>query len=984
VPKDLEPLLAAKEKAAAERRTQAIGLLEQLLRESPNGVAAEEALFKLAELYWEESRRQYVLSMARFERQLEACRQRTERCQGPPKTPRLDLTRSEALYARLAKDFPRFRRIDLVKYLLGFAAREGGRAEESNQWFTQVITRHPDSPLAPDAWMMIGEFHFGKGDFRAARDAYAKVLDKPQAAVFDLALFKTAWCDWKLGETSRAAQRFKQVLDLAKEAERSGDAEKRRRRAQLRDEALEYLIVLLSDDESVTAKDAYDFLASIGGERYSREVLSRLSDRFFSQTRYDRAVNAYQFLLSLDPMHPDAPRYQIQVVECFMALDDPDRALQAAKNLADDYGARSEWAKANKQRKETVKRAQAAAEESLRTLGKRLHEEAQHDEKARRKPDLARYTRAVDLYAFYLARYGQAPAANEVRYYRAEILYFKLGQPEQAGDEFLAVGKSAPVGKYHKDALLKAMAAYEKARPKATHGKRELVPVDKKFAEATDLYATLFPADRDIVTVIFRNGQMFLDYGDYDEAVKRFGLIVTKYPDDPNAGAAGDRILDALVKGEDYENIETWARKLKQAKAFQAKDEQARLDRIIVESIGKSAEKYSAGGHYEKAAAFYLRVAKEFPNDRLAASSLFNAGVVLEKAKQPEKAAAAYLDVAKRYPRARESAKAAFTAGQVYEQMAYFDRAADAYAKCAADYPQYEKAADALFNAGVLHQAQGRSREAIRSYQEYSRRFANRSDAEDVTFRVGVVYEESRDFTRAAGAYKQYAERYRRGKYAVEAFTRAARAYLKLGREKVAAEVMAEAVRAWKALGKPEQKTTARFAAEARYLQGEMVYKDYQRIALDVKPKQLKKTLDKKSALLADAQAVYVEVVEFGDPTWATAGLFRIGQMYGQFADELRNAPAPPGLTEEEKTIYREELDKHVVDIEDKAVAAFETGYKKALDLRVYNAYTKQLREALGRLAESKYPPEHEVRLRTRSGDRPPKPAAITDVVRER
>src|SRR5678816_4069874 len=95
-----------------------------------------------------------------------------------------------------------------------------------------------------------------------------------------------------------------------------------------------------------------------------------------------------------------------------------------------------------------------------------------------------------------------------------------------------------------------------------------LYPVDKKFGEAIDLYATLFPADKTLVGVIFKNGQMFYDYGEYDEAIKRFGVIVTKYPDDENAGPAGDRILSALNKAQDYENIESWARKLKKAKSF--------------------------------------------------------------------------------------------------------------------------------------------------------------------------------------------------------------------------------------------------------------------------------------------------------------------------------------------------------------------------------------------------------------------------------
>ena len=52
-----------------------------------------------------------------------------------------------------------------------------------------------------------------------------------------IALFKTAWCEWKLGDTTQAAKDFKRVLDKAVEAERSGTEAQRRRSASLRDEA---------------------------------------------------------------------------------------------------------------------------------------------------------------------------------------------------------------------------------------------------------------------------------------------------------------------------------------------------------------------------------------------------------------------------------------------------------------------------------------------------------------------------------------------------------------------------------------------------------------------------------------------------------------------------------------------------------------------------------------------------------------------------
>src|SRR4029079_7472624 len=129
---------------------------------------------------------------------------------------------------------------------------------------TRLIAEKPTSTLIPDAWMMLGEGHFALTDFAHAREAYLKVLEHKGSPVYDLALFKTAWCDWKLGDTRRAAERFKEVLDIAGAAEKSGTEEAKRRSGQLRDEALAYLTLLLTEDENVTPRDAYGFLASIG------------------------------------------------------------------------------------------------------------------------------------------------------------------------------------------------------------------------------------------------------------------------------------------------------------------------------------------------------------------------------------------------------------------------------------------------------------------------------------------------------------------------------------------------------------------------------------------------------------------------------------------------------------------------------------------------------------------------------------------------
>jgi hypothetical protein len=108
----------------------------------------------------------------------------------------------------------------------------------------------------------------------------------------------------------------------------------------------------------------------------------------------------------------------------------------------------------------------------------------------------------------------------------------------------------------------------------------------------------------------------------------------------------------------------------------------------------------------------------------------------------------------------------------------------------------------------------------------------------------------------------------------------------------------------------------------------------------------------------------FIDVVSFNDPEWATASLYRIGEAYERFSKALRDTPTPPGLNPEEQQVYRDELEKVVVVVEEKAVDAYKGGYQKALQLNVYNDFTHKLRDALARLDEQEVPKEAESRAR--------------------
>ena len=102
-------------------------------------------------------------------------------------------------------------------------------------------------------------------------------------------------------------------------------------------------------------------------------------------------------------------------------------------------------------------------------------------------------------------------------------------------------------------------------------------------------------------------------------------------------------------------------------------------------------------------------------------------------------------------------------------------------------------------------------------------------------------------------------------------------------------------------------------------------------------------------------------MIAFGSPEWSTASLLRVGQSFEGVAKGLRDYPVPKGLSEEEEEAYLEQLDTFALAFEEQAIEAYRSGYQKAVELGIYNAHTKAIRQALGRLSKEAFPPIAEI-----------------------
>ncbi|MCB9616883.1 MAG: tetratricopeptide repeat protein [Sandaracinus sp.] len=991
----LEQLLADRERLVEVRRDEAIRLLEEFIAEEPE-TAAEmpDALLRLAELVWEKARIDYLRAFAAWQEVPEANR-------GPEPTPQY--RRPLELYDRILANHRGYDRYDFVLYMKAYALVERGDGEGALTLYRQILSEFPQSRFVPDAHFALAESRFGAVDYAGALPEFEAVMQHRESELYDISLFKSAWCLWRMGQTDQAAVRFRQVLDLGRGRERLSAAQRRRLR-ELQDEALDYLIQVFIEDETNTARDVFAFLEEIGGTRYGRRVLVRLSDTFMGQSRYERAVEAYELLLEMDPTAREAPQWQRQIVTSWAALDDSEKTFAALETLAATYGPTSTWA-TQQSDPERATREWARIERLVRRQAMRTHEIGQREQQRRKLEE------AVRLYGIYLQHFSDSEHAYNVEFYRGEIFFHRLERYAEAGEAYLSAARRNPQGEFTKDALYNAIGAFERVREQQLEGcgsaptaagggarqrrrgqaatptpasnptpAPDAAPAampegeaaapaedpcsgetsnDRKFGEAIALYVELFPDDPDLPEILFRQGRLYYDRGVYDPAVRLFGQLLERFPESQYASPAGELILDSFNRAADYANIETWARRLKSAPAFSSAESQARLDTLIVQSMFKVGEQLAERGEHAAAADAYLRAAEEFPREARAKQALYNAGLERQRAGDLPGAAQAYELLIERHPGTAEGATGAWAAAQMFESIAQFGDAARFYESYGRRFPEGEKAHEATYNAVLLRMTAGDWDEAVSVGRYYLERYPRHENADDVYFFIGRAQEGDESWNDAAATYREYIRRSRNNDRKVEAQTRLAQVLTRAGNERAANEALEDAVRTARR-ARRGLRDGLYFAAQARYLQGDRVLAEYEQIQIAGPSEGLRQRLQRKSELLQRAALIYADVVEFGVAEWVTASLYQIGRSYELFAEAMREFELPEGLTEEEQQAYMDQLAMFIIPMEERALEAYEGGYNKAIELRIYNRWTARLLESLQRLNDVQYPPMRE------------------------
>jgi tetratricopeptide (TPR) repeat protein len=978
-------------------RREAIDLLSKFVAETPREAREmPEALVRLGELQWENAREVFVDRFQDWEK-------RPVDQRGP--APELDYRGSRDLFARVLRDYPWFDQYDLALYVDGFLAYEQGKEDEARDRFERILRDYPHSRFVSDAHMAKAEAIFNsKFDYAGALAEYEKVLsykDQIDPALYGLALFKSAWCYWRLGNNEEAARRFVGVFEATDNGGSAGPGKKpvnaaqRRQLDELQGEALRYIVEVFTEDEKNTAQDLYAFLTKIGGERFSGKIVRALAEQYMDQSHYERGIEAYELLLKLEPTSPDAGRWILQIAAGYASIEDYAHVKSTFARAIADYTTGGPWSRTQADAA-NVAATTAAIEKALREDAKSLHARAQRDKASR-----AEFEGAAGLYETYLSKFSSEPRAYEVHFNLAEIDFFRLDKNFDSATHYMAAAKAIPASEtagplatMRHDALYNALVALSREMEVKRTGTDSAVAAANesfaraadKYTEALDLYAQFYPRDPELPAMFNRQGRYYFDTGNYDAAVKIWGMLLEKFPNSEQSREAGDSILESFNRAKNYENIETWARRLKALPSFSSPTQQERLDALIVVAVFKHGEQLATAGDHTGAASAYLRAAKEFPKDARAAQACVNAEQEAKLAGDAKTLQeAAQLAMGPVYRERPESPTGAWIAATTLQAMGLFSEAADIAEQMASlgdrDHPSYAKfehEKDAAYNAVVLREATGAHDRAVADGNRFLAVYGTSAEADEVVFQMGRAHQNAGRARDAAELYKRYLSRAKNLDHRAQGLVLLAQAQIKSGDERGAESSLDEAVNLGRHGGRDLGADGKYAAAHARYMQGEGVLQKFEKIQIQGDVKQLKARLKQKTELLKEAAKVLLDCVSMGVAEWTTAALYQIGHMYEAFAKSLRDSPPPPEVkTEDQKADYQSQIEEFAVPMEERSLDAYENGWKEANKLGIYNQWTAKMRDALGRLNSELYPPFRETGFEVRSLAPLPMPALI-------
>ncbi len=972
-----------------KERLDAIAQFEEFLQRYPDDAKyTPDVMFRLAELYYERSSDDHIVAMRDYEEKLKKIDPGANVT--PPAEPVVDFGKSIALYRRLITRFPQYRLNDGAYYLLGYCLEKQNEFEKSREAYQQLIAAYPKSKFAIEAWVRIGEYYF---DAYNESDALARAAEAYEAAtqdtthpLFDKALYKLGWTYYRMDRFDDAVDKFIALTDYYQaKAKDKGDEDVG---GDLRNEALQYTAISYADEKWGSIAKAQEKFQKIGGRPYEAEIYRRIGNVYFDQTKHADAIAAYRLVLARDPLAKDAPEIQQRIIQAFERDRKLEEAFTESEKLSNNFGPGTPWHEKYKRDPDVLAGAQDLAERSLYSTAIYHHQQAlQYKQEGKFAEAKVGFETAAKAYGTYLTRFPRAKSAYEMQFYYAECLYNSF-QFEPAAKTYELVRDSSQDNRFLADAAFAAVLARQKhveqeiraqkipdLKPLRSNERPEgqpvvqvpLAPSEQLLVADSDAYVTKLPKEEKAPGIAYKAAEIFYSHNDLTEARRRFEDIVKNYPQNEVAKFSTNLIVESFLIDKNWKAVEEVSARL--AANTDVIDPKSDLYKDLVKfklaGRFKLADELMQKGDFDNAAKKYIELVDEEPKHEFADKALNNAAVAYENVRRFDSALKLYERIFREYPNSKLADAALFRVAVNAENSYDFDKAVQSYQKLVKDYPASKDREAALFNAARLLEGQQRYNDAASAFLRYAELFPKTEDAPKNQYRAVLIYEKQGDWRgeikALEGFVKKFSGQTAQVELVVDAKKRMGDAFSKLSQESEARKAYASAAEEFdrRKLAPDTHPIAAEAAAQARFQLAEYQFKEFDRLKIGGKGKQLEQSFTAKRNAVKKINDVYAEVFKYKRLEWTLAALYRRGHALERFAATIIETPVPPEvkrLGEDAVIAYQDILAQQTATLEDKSVESYAATLQEARKNRISNEWTKKTLESLNRFRPKEYP----------------------------
>ncbi|MBX3035110.1 MAG: tetratricopeptide repeat protein [Bdellovibrionaceae bacterium] len=898
---------------------QQISELYKLSEKFKGSKTRGEMWLRLAELYSEKATILDNIAQDDFDKRLKQFKE------GKIKTkPNLDLREAREynkkavqLYEWFVRDFPKDEKIGQAYFFLGFNHFELGDVKKGVEYYEKLTTQFPRSPFVKEAYFALGEYYFENEKWTQAYKQYSPLLKEKRHRLYTFALYKSAWCLYRLGKNKEALSYLEYIIKTGRQE--TGEALAGTRtvnRSRLEAEALRDLVPFYAAVNTADDASAY-FRRMVSGD--TSPYLEKLAYYYADKGNRDASEQVFRQLIAQNPRHPKAYEFQYQIVQNYFYAKNSPKFREELYRWITEYSPQSEWAQANKNNKELVANSIKLREQTLRNWTLQQHQTAQNS-RAPFSQGLAN-----EGYQLYLKEFATADSAPDMHFYYGELLY-DMGKHEDAGAQYQWVVEHAPKSKFADKAATNMLLAVEKGIPDEKEMAQRVgesldpVPLDartERFVKAGRWYIERFPNSEKVPEIRFRIGRLYYQSNQFDAASAEFKLIVQKYPKTKYAEYSANLLLDIYNLRKDYAGLEKAGTELLAMPAIASSKAGADIRGVLEKASFKKAQDLETEKKYGESAAQFDAFAAQNAGSTLAGTAIFNAAVNYERAGESAKAQTAYQkvliskdpSVEKFKPRVRRLlAKLAQDSYQI-------DEAARLYKQAVADDPKDPLAANMMYNAALLYEVQGRNMEALNAYADFMKMNKKYSENLEVVYSMARIHDKAGQSAAATSRYKEYIE----GgggdaAHVMEAYGRLYEIALEKGRASDAEGWRTKILGAARRFTDAGKKFNNAWPAKAKLAECQKTFAELKAIRFPNDPNRIKSTLERKVDVLNRLVKQTGDVIKYNSADELVSALALNGRAYEHLADALRSAPAPQGLNAEELKQYREQVEKTFVE----------------------------------------------------------------------